>query len=680
MLPLRRVILSCAAAAFAVLGTPPAAAKLDLDRIAPVPETESIPVIDFFREPIMKNPTVNLDGTHVAATISSGADHTVLMVYDLKTKRTELFGTRGDTDIENVTWLSAKRLIFTITVKKIGGFIMAAGEVGSISNSYPLIQNAGARLLAVPPKDRDHPLVWEIPNTENTGKYGAVVTVNAQINSGKFLDISGNGALLRGEQIDIASETNQRHTVERHPVFETPNGFLNYYMADREGKLAFCVSSTDGVFALHRLEGEAWKDCPFDLDQVNIIGASDNPGEVVALGPRDGTKPRPLEFMNATTGQPGEVLLQDPAYDFNGWLYRDPATQAIVGAIYDRAGPHVVWFTEAYGKLQAAVDQLFPGMVVRILGSDEGGKIVLLSVSSDRQSPIYRWVDLTTRQAGDIQSSRPWLDPKRMQPMSVIKFKTRDGRKLDAYVTMPAGASKANPPPLIVLPHPYNGGRSTWGFSPEVQFYASRGYAVLQPNRRGSAGYSWMFTEADEWDYRAMANDVIDATKMLAKSGLVDAHRVGIVGTGFGGYLALAAAAFDPDLYQCAIGISPVCDWGDVIKERKYSQYSNPYYSRMTRKLGDPDKEPAKFDAMSPLHHAGAIKAAVLISTSEYDASDVIHGARELAAEVRSHGVPAETISFTNEAEGVWHLDHKVELYTKIESFLAEHLGGAKSK
>ena len=127
-----------------------------------------------------------------------------------------------------------------------------------------------------------------------------------------------------------------------------------------------------------------------------------------------------------------------------------------------------------------------------IQGND-AQNIFLVATYSDRQPVRYSWVDLDKHTGGLIKDSMPWIDPKRMRPESAIKFKTRDGRELDAYLTLPAGASKKNPPPLVVVPHGGPWLRENWGFDREAQFLASRGYAVLKPNYRGSYGYDWMF-------------------------------------------------------------------------------------------------------------------------------------------------------------------------------------------
>ncbi len=648
---------------------------LNLDRITPVPATEPIPVLDFFRPPILRSPTLNPSGTHMAAIIAQGEDHTTMMVYDLAAKKGTSISTRGDSDIYSVRWLTDDRLAYGVSLEKTFGVALCAARVGALQDSYPLLQNAGASLIAVPLKDRLHPLARISPHTRNTGKYGEVVTINAAIETGELLNW-GEGA-VSFENRDKAAEANTRHIVDRHPILETPEGFDSYYLADKYGKLEFGVTSTKGVLTLHRLEGEKWVTCPEDLDEIEIVGCGEEPGQIVVLGPRRPGKTRLLQFMEAANGAPGAVLLEDPAYDFNGWLYRDPATNTIVGATYDGAVPKTVWFSDSYREVQKAVERLFPGTdrVVRILGNDERGKgIFLVGTFSDRQPVVYHWVDLKNRTAGAIQNSRPWIDPKRMQPMGVIKYKTRDGRKLDAYVTLPAGASKQNPAPLVVLPHGDAWERSTWGFDPEAQFFASRGYAVLQPNYRGSGGYTWMFPTEAEWDLRGMYEDVIEATRAMLGSGLVDPRRVAVIGTNLGGFLALAGAAYEPSLYRCAVGVSPVLDWAKTIQEEKYFQYSSPWFARAIRKLGDPKSNPAKFDALAPLRHADQIRAAVLIAYGEYDETYLANQAKDLVSIVRKKNLPGDTMRFVIEGAGVRHLEHQVELYSRIESFLAENL------
>ncbi|HMD61093.1 MAG TPA: hypothetical protein VKG78_06660, partial [Opitutaceae bacterium] len=447
----------------------------ELKRLEPVPATAQIPIVDFVRPANFESPRLNYTGTLIGAIVSDDQDHTSLETIDRTTQKIDGIAATGDRDVSDFVWLEGKHLIYFVSTSKYSVTGLFTGEAGNLANSIPLLRDVGTAVIAVPPKDRIHPLFDLFADGINTGHYDDPVTLNTLITT------ENHGPPVGAE------EENVRRILVRYPELKTDHGFDLEFLADKEGNLAFGLTQQDGIISLNRLVGENWVRCPEDLDQIDMLQAGDNPGEVTVLGPRDGVAPRPLEFMDAGTGKVGDVLLQDKAYDFDGWLFRDPVSYNVVGAIYDRAAPHVLWFTQSYRDLQALLDKLFPGTVVRILGIDDSGKTVLISSFSDRQPPIYSWVDLEKHSHGLVGNSAPWIDPKRMQPMGVIKFKTAEGRQLDAYITLPAGASKKSPPPLVVLLHPDSGSRDTWGFSSQVQFLASRGYAVLQPNYRGSA-------------------------------------------------------------------------------------------------------------------------------------------------------------------------------------------------
>lgn len=663
----------CVSLLLAAAGALPASEKLDLERVKPVPATEPIPVMDFFRPPLLREPKMNRAGTHIAAIITAEeAGGHKLLAYDLKTQKEEIAGALGDKDIYQFYWLNDQRLVFELSARKLYGIGLFAANVGSLSDAYLLLQYYGSQLVSVPEQNRLQPLVWNRRDFE-IDRDGGVAAINTDLRGGPFVNLL-RVATDWSAAMD-ARDNNERHIVKRYPLPEPGVGYG--YMADKEGRLEFGFTSQDGVLALHRLTAGHWEKCPVDLEQIDVVDCGDQPGQLAVLGPRQQGKPRALQFLEASTGKLGEVLLQDKAYDFNGWLYRDPVSHDLLGAVYERNGPTTVWFNEDYAKLQKVLNGFFPGLVVRILGNDVAGKLFLVAAYSDRQPPIYSWIDLEKRTVGLFKKSAPWIDPARMQPMNVMKFKTRDGRTLDAYVTLPAGASKQYPAPLVVLSHGGPWVRDTWGYNGEVQFLASRGYAVLQTNYRGSPGYSWMFPEEDEWDFRKMHDDVTDATKTLIVSGMVDRNRVAIMGGSFGGYLALSGVVNEPALYCCAVTIAGVFDWEQHLRDYKYDQFDNPTYGRMMRKLGDPKQQPEKFAAISPLRQVDRIRVPVFVSHGKDDPVVDIGQSRRLISELEKHHVPHEALLVSEEGHGMAHLDNEVELYSRIEAFLAKYLGTA---
>ena len=646
-----------------------AAPKFDLERVKPVPGDVPIPTMDFFRPRVLSRPELNPSGTHVAAIITAAEDKHQLLVYDINTQKIDTVGAGRDEDIYFTHWLNDSRLIFGLTARKMYGLGLLAAEVGSLRSAFPVQQYGSSVLVSIRLKDRLHPLIWnrsDIDVDRDTG----VMAINTERTNGIMIDLyradAGYSDILQ------VRENNEKHIADSYAV--QPWGISYGYMTDKVGELAYNFAALDGNLAMFRLEGKQWQKCPVDLEQVDVLDAANESGQVIVLGPRQEGKPRALQLMEPATGKLGDVVLQDPGYDFDGWFYRNPTTGDILGAVYERNGPRVFWFNEDYRNLQKTLDGYFPGLIVRIYGSDTKHRLFLVGTYSDKQPVSYSWVDLETHKAGLIKNSAPWIDPQRMQAMNIMKFKTRDGRQLDAYLTLPAGASKANPAPLVVLCHGGPWARDTWGFDGEVQFLASHGYAVMQPNYRGSTGYGWMFPVEDEWDYLKMHDDVTDATKAVIGTGMIDSDRTGIMGASFGGYLAVSGVAHEPERYRCAVTNAGLFDVALHIQSEKFGRYDNPSYGRRVLKMGDPKKYPEKFAAMSPINFVDHIRVPVFVAGGKDDRTVEIEQSKRLVSALEKYKVPYEKYFVGEEGHGMRHLKNEVELYDQIVVFLDKYL------
>jgi dipeptidyl aminopeptidase/acylaminoacyl peptidase len=260
-----------------------------------------------------------------------------------------------------------------------------------------------------------------------------------------------------------------------------------------------------------------------------------------------------------------------------------------------------------------------------------------------------------------------------------ISFATRDGISLEGYLTLPPGASKEAPPPLVVRPHRGPWVRSTWMFDREVQFLASRGYAVLQPNYRGSTGYSPSISSTYQYDFRRMHDDVTDATRSMLRTGLVDPTRAAIMGGSFGGYLALTGVAFEPELYRCAVSLCGVFDWAEMIKTKSYEGRPGEY-EKLRDRLGQPDTDREHFDAISPIKHVAQIRVPVFVAHGNDDKIVSVTQSKHLVQALRQQGVVCETFFRGNEAHGFSSYADRVEYYHKVEAFLAKNLTGPAEK
>jgi dipeptidyl aminopeptidase/acylaminoacyl peptidase len=672
-MPFRRLRISACIAALSAAAL--AGTSADLKRLEPVPDDQQIPIGDFLRPALLQQPTLNHSGTGIAAIVTAGEDRHLLLVYNIQTKKYGTLGGTGDYDIVQAEWLGDSRVAYAVSAQKLFGIGLFAADVKDLSETYPLLQYFGSSIIGIPHSDPLSPLVWnQYDGLRNSGQDEGV----ALINSSKVSNINGANILTAsvytiGKVVDEARENNQRHILKKFPI---PPGTAVNYITDKDENLEFAVTSTNDHKSLYRLTAEdAWVACPVDVEDGYFCGAGNEPGQLAAVPKHTEGSPNPLFILDAITGKRGETLVSDKDYDFTGWPYRDP-TGRIIGARDSREYPYNVWFTPQYQKYQDLLDRSFPGVFVKILDSNDAQTLFLIVTYSDRQPARYSWVDFAAHSAGLFKDSEPWIDPKRMQHTTAIKFRTRDGKVLDAYLTLPVGASKDHPAPLVVIPHggPYL--RDSWGFDGEAQLLASRGYAVLKPNYRASSGYEWKFSEADLFDFVKMSHDVTDATKAMIASGLVDPNRVAIMGGSFGGYLALKGVEDEPSLYRCAVTISGVYDWEQLIKDKKYdaTQYDSTEYGWLLRHLGDPRKEPAKFDEIAPVRHVDRIRVPVWISHGGQDYNVDLGQSTRLISELKQHNVPYEAYIVGNEGHGMYYFTNRVEQYTRIEAFLAANM------
>jgi dipeptidyl aminopeptidase/acylaminoacyl peptidase len=290
-------------------------------------------------------------------------------------------------------------------------------------------------------------------------------------------------------------------------------------------------------------------------------------------------------------------------------------------------------------------------------------------VYSDKNPGDYYLFDTQQKKANFLRSTRSWIDIEQMRPMQPIDLVARDGLKLHGYLTQPADEC---PHPLVVLPHggPH-GVRDVWGFDWEVQLLASRGYAVLQINFRGSDGYGMDFEAAGYRQWGAsMQDDLTDATRWAIEQGVTTAERICIYGASYGGYAAMMGAAREPRLYRCAIGYVGVYDLqlmyesGDIPDSRSGIAYLN-------RVLGD---DQADLRARSPVHLASQIEVPVLLIHGKEDWRADYKQAKRMKAALDAQDKSVDWMALSREGHGVYDEETRREVYERILTFLDRHL------
>jgi len=309
---------------------------------------------------------------------------------------------------------------------------------------------------------------------------------------------------------------------------------------------------------------------------------------------------------------------------------------------------------------------------VVITGLNKNEDKFLVRTYSDRSLGAYYFYDENTDKLSKISDVSPWLNEKELAIQKPIKYTSRDGLTINGYLTLPQGVEAKNLP-VVVNPHGGPWARDNWGFNPEIQFLANRGYAVLQMNFRGSTGYGKKFWEASfrEWGLK-MQDDISDGVAWLIKEGIADPKRIAIYGGSYGGYATLAGVTFTPDLYACAIDYVGVSNMFTFMKT--IPPYWEPFRKMMYEMVGDPEKDSALFTQVSPVFHVDKIKAPLFIAQGRKDPRVNVNESDQMVEAMKKQGVEVEYLVKDNEGHGFRNEENRFDFYGSMEKFLEKHL------
>jgi len=308
--------------------------------------------------------------------------------------------------------------------------------------------------------------------------------------------------------------------------------------------------------------------------------------------------------------------------------------------------------------------------------TDDENRMIVAATNDRTQGTRYlydRKADRLTK-LGDVT---PWLPAARMAAVKPIQYTSRDGLTINGYLTLPNGASPKNLP-VVVNPHGGPWFRDSWGFNPETQFLANRGYAVLQMNYRGSVGYGRKFWEASfkQWGFR-MQDDITDGVEWLVKEGIADPKRVCIYGASYGGFATLSGLTQTPDLYACGVDYVGVSNLFTFMKT--ISPYWKPFLDMMHEMVGDPEKDKALLTAGSPALNADKIKAPLLIAQGARDPRVNKDESDQMVAALKARGIDVPYIVKDNEGHGFRNEENQFAFYEAMEKFLDKYIGKSVS-
>ncbi len=375
-----------------------------------------------------------------------------------------------------------------------------------------------------------------------------------------------------------------------------------------------------------------------------------------------------LVRFDLATGERTDVV-GDAEYDVEDILI-SPRTKAPIAASIVRE--RVAWevLDPAYAGDFAALAAQVPGEL-RIASTDRDDRVWLVLSNVDAGSPAYYTYDRTAREATKIFAMRPVLEQYTLATMTPIRYPARDGLTIQGYLSTPPGAD-ARDLPAVVLVHGGPWVRDKWGYNRYAQWLANRGYAVLQPNFRGSTGYGKAFLNAGDREWAgAMHTDLLDAKAWLVAQGIADPARVAIMGGSYGGYATLAALAFAPEAFACGVDIVGPSNLNTLLAS--IPPYWETLRATFTQRMGDSEEFLA---SQSPLFRAGAIRAPLLIGQGANDPRVKIAESDQIVAAMRANGRPVTYVVFDDEGHGFARPQNDKRFNAAVEAFLGEYLGG----
>ena len=602
------------------------------------PVVKRIPVEDFFQNPEIAKPEVSPDGKHVAMLVSLDK-RLALVLLDLATGKYIPIVRTINADIGDIQWKGNDRILFSEDSfgKEQGSYysvdIRSRATKVLHENSYlKIVDNRGS--------DANHVLVygfgaWLQSMDVTDGSLNAAQQV--EDNTGDW--VLDNDGVLKAQRRQKGDRT----------VYETcANAKARW---ESIGEVGEGVGLLDGT--------------------IRFVGfAANNRTLYTIKADADGAES--VYAFDTVTRAWGEPLFSTKAGRIQ-WVLLAQDRSGIDCIGYGREATQTKWFNPRLAKIAAALDTSLPANTLkRIVSYDQAKNVFIVAVYSDVQPIEYYMLDLRHRaQLVLLGKTKPKMDRAQLQPMKEVTYQARDGLTIHAYLTMPR-QTKAGRIPLVINPHggPY-GYYDVWGFNAEVQMLANRGYAVLQPNYRGSGGYGTDFLKAGrlEWG-RKMQDDLTDGVNWAIAQGWADPARICIYGASYGGYAALAGAVFTPDLYCCAVNYAGISDLF-LITNWMFSnnQYWRTYYRDW---VGDSN---AFIDARSPINFIDRIKIPTLHAYGKNDPRVNFENWTKLEAALRKYHKKYEEIHEDTEGHGFKHEENRIKFYEKLDSFLAKYLG-----
>lgn len=483
---------------------------------------------------------------------------------------------------------------------------------------------------------------------------------------------------LKRNEIALVNASNGEKRIQRHPPGELldmavdPQGMLRavtLFDPDADPNLAAYT------YWYLPVAGGTWQkisESGVNDDHWKLAYVPDKPN-TLAVYSREGRDTYALFYFDTEHRMLGEMLAGHATEDILavGGIDQPSYHAVVLGGLR----PQRIWLKGPWIDVQRAVDAALPGRINRVQGNPHG-KVLVYSYSDTVRGEWYL-LDREKSSIGLLASRSLSSRDTESRPMETMQYSAKDGLNIPAFLTRPADGARHSP--LVVLIHGGPWVRDYWGWDAEVQLLAAQGYAVFQPQFRGSSGFGKKFEEASygQWGL-AMQDDITAGVQHLIAQGIADPKRICIVGASYGGYAALWGLVKTPELYQCGASFAGVTDITHMTDDHSDRAGSKIARAVQLKRIGEAIADPRQAEQVSPLKQAGRIRAPVLLVHGELDKRVPISHGLKMKEALEREGKQVEWLKFEDEGHGFNYIDNQRAYYKTLLAFLDKHIGKAK--
>jgi dipeptidyl aminopeptidase/acylaminoacyl peptidase len=606
------------------------------------------PISEFASLPVLENLQLSPNGEKLVAEIAVGGKQRLLILPAGGPGEQTQAGL-GDVKLNWVRWVNDEWLIANVTsMQLVGGQEWPLTRLLAFKSDGTGVRTIAARKAA----QEGGNVLW----IAKDGSTDILLSYQRSILSDQL------EFYPQVDRVDVATGKMKMHVGSRLGVFDwyaDPNGVVRVgFGREKEGlrkRLLYRNAEGDAFREVANVDSDTELLVPqmFTTEQNTALTFSSKDGYTAVYK------------LDLNTMQLGDKVFGVKGYDVDR-MFTDSSGSVLTGVGYEDKKFRVAWFDKAEKETQNQLDASLPGQSPIVVSSDRAQKKHIVLAGGASNPGVYYLYSSQTGMATQIAPRHATFKASNLGPVKTIQYAARDGLKIEAVLTLPKDKSATNLP-LVVLPHGGPSARDSESWDWWTQFLADRGYAVIQPNYRGSTGFGDDFYDKGrgQWGL-AMQDDVDDARAWAIAQGIADPSRVCIAGASYGGYVAMRAAERNPELYKCAISYAGVSDLTEMMRKDQFFLYGRVRRAWMKGQAPD-------FAAVSPIKRPEKFGIPILLMHGKKDRRVDVGQSREMAEKLKAAGKPHEYVEQPEGDHFFSREEDRLQFLQKMEEFLDKH-------